>query len=92
MGCCLIHRSALERIAERYADDPWLWFGRDVMEIDGVREHLGEDLSFCARASQAGIPIYGSGICVAHLKGRTITLEDAVAPDASLVTAQPLEG
>jgi len=50
-GCLIIHRSALIKVYEKYG----CWFTY-MMTADSDR--LGEDLSFCYRASQVGIPIF----------------------------------
>lgn len=64
MACTLIHRDVLLAVREAYADDPWPWFGHDVER--GVR--LGEDFTFCRRASRLGFPIVGVDTPVSHFK------------------------
>jgi len=65
-GCLLIHRSALERIAAS-SDWPGQWFDHVYLS----RHPLGEDLSFCVRARQAGLPIWvDTGIPIGHVKAR----------------------
>jgi hypothetical protein len=51
-GCLLIHRRVLESVAA--AEDGPAWF--DELTDDSHRT-LGEDLSFCLRATWAGFPI-----------------------------------
>lgn len=53
-GCLLIHRTALEAIRNRFGADCWF------DELRGPVPH-GEDLSFCVRAAQAGIPVHAHG-------------------------------
>ena len=74
MGCCLMHRSALERIGQVFPEDPWRWFGRDIVDTSQGPCRLGEDLSFCHRAGLAEIPIWGSNISVQHLKLHPVAL------------------
>lgn len=78
MGCCLIHRSVLEKMGEMYADDPWPWFGHDIVikgdiEKDGqeIHERSGEDVTFGLRAAKAldmSPAIWGVPVPVTHTK------------------------
>lgn len=71
MGFTLIHRRVLEDIAElrKGDDDPWMWFGRDIVEVNGKTERTGEDISFCLRAQRAGHYIWGlADLVVEHFK------------------------
>jgi len=76
MGCCLIHRSVLAAMEDAYKGvDPWVWFGRDVVEIKGQLTRIGEDFTFCHRAAKLGFPIWGhAGIRVDHVKSRVESL------------------
>lgn len=56
-GCLLIHRSILDRLSQSYPP-PIQYFHTDISE-DGVI--MGEDLSFCYRLRQLGIPIFCRG-------------------------------
>lgn len=56
MGCCLVHRDVFES-----TDYPWFleWspaFNRDL-------HHFGEDLWFCDKMAEAGIPLYVNLSC-----------------------------
>jgi hypothetical protein len=61
-ACVLIHRSVLERIGAEYGT----WYDR-ITGDDGGK--LGEDISFCVRASGCGIPIHvHTGVKTTHAK------------------------
>lgn len=80
-ACILIHRSVLEAIQEKYGPT---WYNR-VGGEDGTR--LGEDISFCVRASALGFPIYvDTSVKTSHLKNLWLQEADfwryAVAPPA----------
>ena len=51
MACTLIHREVLRAVEDANGDDPWTWFGHDL--VNGLR--LSEDYTFCRRARAAGI-------------------------------------
>lgn len=76
MGCCLIHRTVLEAIADHYKSQPLnaRWFSFDLGREDraDTREMLmGEDLSFCKRAKVVGFPTWGDArIQCGHIKRR----------------------
>ncbi len=64
-GSLLVHRSVVEAIAAE-ADTQGLWFDR-LRGSDGKR--LGEDISFCVRATAAGFPIHvDTSLKTNHLK------------------------
>lgn len=59
-ACILIHRSVFERIGGN-------WYGQLLNESTGQLQ--GEDMSFCARAVQAGFPVYvHTGVRTTHHK------------------------
>jgi hypothetical protein len=75
MGFTLIHREVIEVMAatqdEELKGDPWVWFGHDLLTINGQVTRVGEDLSFCARARRLGYLTWGCpGIVVDHYKVR----------------------
>lgn len=64
-ACLLIHRTALEKIAADCGDTAWPWFAESAIAAAPV----GEDLTFCLRAREAGIPVHvHTGIPVGHIK------------------------
>ena len=68
----LIHRSALERIRDHGFNRTFTWF--QETELHG--EPVGEDLTFCLRAAQLGIPVYvHTGVKVGHHKSHLLTEE-----------------
>jgi len=72
----LIHRSALERI-RRTAGDRWFDF---VQYGDGTQ--VSEDLSFCWRLNEAGIPVFvHTGVQVTHHKELWLGAGDYPMPD-----------
>jgi hypothetical protein len=52
-GCLLIHRDVLERMREKWPK-PWEWF----VHAQIGDEMVGEDITFCARAEELGIPVH----------------------------------
>jgi predicted SAM-dependent methyltransferase len=69
MGFTLMHRDLLLKMEKAANDDPWPWFGHDVIGNDRV----GEDLTFCKRARQVGATIWGhGGVQLGHTKMKTL--------------------
>ncbi len=69
MGCTLIHRDVFVDIAAQVQDDPWIWFSHDLIRTERGAVRLGEDISFCMRAAQAGHATWGvCDVVVDHLK------------------------
>jgi len=68
-GFLLVHRSVFEKIAEWLRDHgapPHIWFER-IPGADG--ELCGEDISFCLRAHQVGLPVMvHTGVVTTHQK------------------------
>lgn len=76
MGFTLIHRSALELIGKAYKDEPWHWFGHDIIGD----ERVGEDLTFCSRARAVGCSVWGhGGVLLGHTKAKTLLVGDIAA-------------
>lgn len=76
----LIHRSALERIADRFGAGRW--YDRMVNPTTG--QLLSEDLSFCARARMVDIPVHvHTGIRTTHRKPRWVGEDDYAHPDGA---------
>ena len=65
-GCLLIHQTALKRLRETFPDEePFDHTGK-----------YGEDMSFCLRLRQAGIPLYATPqVEAVHLMARGVTDE-----------------
>lgn len=68
MGCTLIHRSVIEGVAQDNNEDPWRWFGHDILYRQGIPERVGEDETFCHRAIEAGFTVHGLAELVNHHK------------------------
>jgi hypothetical protein len=68
-ACLLIHRRVLHDLGERFGDTPYPWFAFTVHNGNKI----GEDVTFCLRARQAGYPIkVHTGIKVGHSKTNLI--------------------
>lgn len=64
-ACLMIHRGALEKMAQRYGTLIHPWF----QETTTDEYEWGEDITFCVRAGQCGIPIHvHTGIEFGHMK------------------------
>jgi hypothetical protein len=69
MGCTLIHRTVFESLAEAHSDDPWPWFGHDIIDTSNGPDRAGEDVTFCVRAREQGFRVVGHcGVVVEHYK------------------------
>jgi hypothetical protein len=67
-GCILIHRSALMKIRDGHDENnkDWCWFQDGPI---GGNKWLSEDLSFCAKLGQFGIPMVAhTGAVLQHHK------------------------
>lgn len=71
-ACLLIHRSALERIRDANFNAAYPWF----QEVQHGGRPVGEDIAFCWRAIQAGMPVYvNTAVQLGHIKDRVLTME-----------------
>jgi len=70
-GCLLVHRSVFESMFEQSGGSKNCWFGFDIRTgASGTEWSLGEDVSFCLRAAEAGFPTYVDTTAhVGHHKG-----------------------
>jgi hypothetical protein len=58
-GCLLMHREALVKVGEAFANTGFPWFVEGRGSIGGQQgRDIGEDVAFCLRAQHLGIPIY----------------------------------
>jgi hypothetical protein len=57
-GCLLVHRDVLEDMRMKSAGSIHSWFGYDQYTTDAGEWELGEDVSFCLRAREAGWKVY----------------------------------
>lgn len=76
--CILIHRSVFERMRDAYQGQQpgWMgWYSRIVRPRSG--ELVSEDLSFCARLMQLGIPLHvHTGVKTTHHRNEAWLNED----------------
>lgn len=81
-ACLLIHRSALERVADGSFGAEWF----DPMPATGPARWFSEDLSFCLRLRDCGIPLHvDTSVKTAHHKGVFFLDEDAFDRQQALV-------
>ena len=74
----LIHRTVFEKIAAKFGEGHW--YDRMVNPTTG--QHLGEDLSFCARARMVGADIWvDTSVQITHRKPRWVAETDYLHPD-----------
>lgn len=83
-GFLLIHRQVLEKIEARRFSAAFPWF--QETEIGGAP--MGEDATFCLRASEVGAPIHvDTGLRIGHHKSRVLTHQ--MFRDQQLQTGSP---
>lgn len=92
-ACILIHRTVFERLAK---DKPEGWFGwySRLPSPKGNGDDLSEDLSFCLRLRQAGIPVHvHTGVRTTHMKPVWLNEEGYLAGRSMVkpTTQQPRE-
>ena len=86
MACTLIHRSALERIGRDWGP---VWYDR----IAAREGSVGEDLSFCMRLRDAGVPLHvHTGIRTTHLKRLWLAEGDYRRPEPGPAPVLALAG
>ena len=77
-ACILIHRSVFEQVREMYVEQKpdWAnWYTRTINPRTG--DLIGEDLSFCLRMMQRGIPIHvDTSVQTTHAKRLWLAQED----------------
>jgi hypothetical protein len=73
MGCTLIHREILA--ATKNEEDPWPWFGHDIMDTPTGLERMSEDYGFCQRARDKGYRIWGVPIGLGHIKTQVLDFD-----------------
>jgi hypothetical protein len=84
----LIHRSAFERIP-LLPDETLRWYGRMVGKVGGALALLSEDLSFCMRCLEYGIPIHGLPIKVDHYKMESLTVDKFIEQEKGAGRFEP---
>lgn len=73
-GCLLVHRDVFDRIRNELREEP---FECCKPPEDTSGPMMGEDISFCHRLKQLGIPLYlDTRIKVKHLRWQTVDMED----------------
>lgn len=88
-GCLLLHRKAMQKIRDAHDDQnqDWCWFQDGPI---GGNKWLSEDLSFCSKLQQFGIPLVAhTGAILQHHKSIWI---DAPMHDAWLQVNEPGAG
>ena len=76
-GCLLVHRDVLEDMRIKRGGSIHSWFGYDQYTTEAGEWELGEDVSFCLRAGQAGWKTYVDTTChVGHHKGSRIWMPE----------------
>jgi hypothetical protein len=77
-GFALIHRNALTPYTQKY-EKWWTWFGHDLIQVGDMELRMGEDYTFCKRAKDMGIPIFGHGdVVVTHHKAMALNLDAVI--------------
>lgn len=79
-ACILIHRSAFEKVEAGFPKGELnRWYTRLTNPTTG--QVIGEDMSFCYRAAQAGLPMFvHTGVKTTHLKPIWLQEADYVVP------------
>ena len=80
-GFMAIHRSVIDEMPKVWLR-PQPWFAELVTALDdGKPVHMGEDLTFCARAQEMGYPIWlHTGVRLVHYKTVGLCFESTLPP------------
>jgi hypothetical protein len=92
MGFTLIHRQVFLDIADLPHDprDPWIWYGRDILDVGGKIGRAGEDVSFCIRAREAGHDTWGvCDLVVEHHKTHAVGEPVPMSPIVGMQHKRP---
>lgn len=75
-ACILVHRSVYERVRAGYDDPEWSsWYSKVINPATG--QLVSEDLSFCLRLMQAGIPVHvNTAVQTTHAKRLWLSQDD----------------
>lgn len=93
-ACLLIHKTALERMrdfthpitGQRGFNEAYPWF----QETAHGGRPVGEDITFCLRAAQAGIPVYvNTSVHLGHIKSRELNMDAYFIERGLLSPAKP---
>jgi hypothetical protein len=72
----LVHRTVFEQVAAKQFSPSYPWF----QETEGPAGRISEDLTFCLRARDCGVPIaVHTGVQVGHVKEVVVTAQDYLA-------------
>ncbi len=91
----LVHRTVFEEIAQRWPE-PYPWFAETILGeppwgggAPGTGSAMGEDITFCLRALQAGFRVFVHvGVEVGHEKSWILTREQYDDQRAALLAAE----
>lgn len=85
-ACVLIHRSVLTAISERWGP---VWYKQAPNPLDPSKA-LGEDISFCLRATECGFPVHvDTSVKTTHDKGGVMFLDEALYLDQQRLAPPP---
>lgn len=75
-ACLLIRRDTIESMAAKYAGTPYPFFAESSVAGTEQPSELGEDITFCLRLRQLGIPLHvHTGFIFGHSKTHVIDQE-----------------
>ena len=89
-GCLLVHRSVLQDMFDKSGGSKNCWFGFDIRTGDSGKEWaMGEDVSFCLRAGEAGHKVYVDTTAqVGHHKGPKVWWPSATKETPATIEAR----